>query len=105
MIDGQPFVHDPRFEEDPRALDRRRAHELPQNNPTIVIDPGHGGEDAGTKSVLGNRYEREFTLDWARRLASLLTANGWQVFLTRSNDTPCRFADRIAFAEEHAGLF
>jgi N-acetylmuramoyl-L-alanine amidase len=77
-----------------------------RTNPTIVIDPGHGGEDAGTKSVLGNRYEREFTLDWARRLASLLTANGWQVFLTRSNDTHVSLADRIAFAEEHkAGLF
>ena len=95
MIGGQPFLH---------ALDLKKTLEplvigAPMNflrtNPTIVIDPGHGGEDTGTKSVLGSRFERDFTLDWARRLAPLLAANGWQVFLTRSNDTSmsrCRTA-------------
>ena len=51
-----------------------------KTNLTIVIDPGHGGDDSGTSSVLGYRYEKEFTLDWARRLGSLLATNGWQVF-------------------------
>jgi N-acetylmuramoyl-L-alanine amidase len=106
MIDGQPFIH---------ALDLRKTLQpllcgapvsLFQTNPTIVIDPGHGGDDAGTKSVLGNRYEREFTLDWARRLAGLLATNGWQVFLTRSNDTHLALSNRVALAEQNkAGLF
>jgi N-acetylmuramoyl-L-alanine amidase len=106
MIDGQPFVHTLDLKKTLGPLIGGAPMSFLRTNPTIVIDPGHGGEDAGTKSVLGNRYEREFTLDWARRLASLLTANGWQVFLTRSNDTHVSLADRIAFAEEHkAGLF
>src|SRR5207245_3553619 len=76
------------------------------SSPLIVLDPGHGGENPGTKSVLGNRYEKEFTLDWARRLEPLLASNGWQVFLTRTNDADLALSNRVAFAEEHkADLF
>ncbi len=106
MIDGQPFVHILDLQKTLQPLIGGTPMSFLRTNPTIVIDPGHGGEDAGTKSVLGNHYEREFTLDWARRLGSLLAANGWQVFLTRSNDMHVSLADRIALAEEHkAGLF
>ena len=70
-----------------------------KTNSTIVIDPGHGGIDSGATSVLGYGYEKEFTLDWARRLGSLLATNGWQVFLTRTNDTDLSLSNRIAFAE------
>jgi N-acetylmuramoyl-L-alanine amidase len=101
MMDGQPCVH---------ALDLKKTLEplvigsgmnCFKNNPTIVIDPGHGGQDSGTKSVLGYRSEKDFTLDWARRLGPLLAANGWQVFLTRTSDTDLSVANRIAFAEAH----
>jgi N-acetylmuramoyl-L-alanine amidase len=72
----------------------------------LVIDPGHGGGDAGTRSVLGLGNEKEFTLDWARRLQELLGARGWQVFLTRSNDTELALSNRVAFAAAHkADLF
>jgi N-acetylmuramoyl-L-alanine amidase len=70
-------------------------------NLTIVIDPGHGGEDSGTTSPLGYGHEKEFTLDWARRLGCLLTTNGWRVFYTRTNDTELSVSNRIAFAEAH----
>ena len=101
MMSGQPYVH---------ALDAKKTLEplvrgLPMSgfktNPTIVIDPGHGGQDSGTKGVPGYRYEKEFTLDWARRLGALLATNGWQVFLTRNNDTDLSVSNRIAFAEAH----
>jgi N-acetylmuramoyl-L-alanine amidase len=72
----------------------------------IVVDPGHGGLNAGAKSVLGERYEKEFALDWARRLAPLLATNGWTVLLTRTNDTDVSLSNRVAFAEaHHADLF
>jgi len=106
MIDGQPYVH---------ALDLKKTLQplicgppisFLRSNPTIVIDPGHGGADAGAKSILGDRHEREFTLDWAQRLAGLLATNGWQVFLTRSNDTYLSLSNRVALAEQcNAGLF
>ena len=75
-------------------------------NPILVIDPGHGGENAGTRSVLGDRYEKDFTLDWALRLRGIMQAKGWQVYLTRSNDTDLALSNRVAFAADHkAGLF
>ena len=75
-------------------------------NRVIVIDPGHGGSNTGTKSVIDGRFEKEFTLDWAKRLAPLLETNGWQVFLTRTNDTDVSLSNRVAFTEmHHADLF
>ncbi len=77
-----------------------------RTNRTIVIDPGHGGSDVGTRSVLDGHYEKEFTLDWALRLAQLLEANGWRVFLTRSNDVELAISNRVSLAESHkAALF
>ena len=102
---GRLFIH---------AIDARKnlqpllaAAPLPaRNSRIIVIDPGHGGINAGTKSVLGNHYEKEYTLDWAKRLAPLLATNGWTVFLTRTNDTDIALSNRVAFAEAyHADLF
>ncbi len=72
----------------------------------IVIDPGHGGSNVGTHSVLDGRFEKEFTLDVAKRLKPLLEAEGWKVYLTRNSDTYVTNADRVVFAEErHADLF
>jgi N-acetylmuramoyl-L-alanine amidase len=74
--------------------------------PVIIIDPGHGGENVGAPSVLGGHYEKEFTLDWARRLQRLLLANGWQALLTRTSDIDLSLSNRVAFAEERkAALF
>ena len=67
----------------------------------LVIDPGHGGTDAGTRSVLRNHYEKDLTLDWALRLQAILSARGCQVFLTRSNDVEVALSNRVAFAAQH----
>jgi N-acetylmuramoyl-L-alanine amidase len=109
LIDSQPFLHALDLEKTIEPLLACPAGCLPESlraNPVIVIDPGHGGENVGTKSVLSSAYEKEFTLDWAVRLERLLATNGWQVFLTRSNDANPAISNRVAFAEEHkAALF
>jgi N-acetylmuramoyl-L-alanine amidase len=75
-------------------------------NRIIVIDPGHGGSNVGTHSVLDGRFEKEFTLDWAKRIKPLLETNGWTVFLTRTSDVYVTNLDRVVFAEaHHADLF
>lgn len=75
-------------------------------NRVVVIDPGHGGINTGAKSLVGGRFEKEFTLDWAKRLTPLLRSNGWTVLLTRTNDTDVSLSNRVAFAEaHHADLF
>jgi N-acetylmuramoyl-L-alanine amidase len=105
LIGGQPFVHTLDLEKNIKPL--LRQFEIPaRTNRVLVIDPGHGGKNTGTESVFGNANEKEFTLDWARRLARLLTTNGWQVFLTRTNDADVSLSNRVAFAEERrADLF
>lgn len=66
---------------------------------TVMLDPGHGGMSVGTRSIVGNRYEKEFSLDWARRLQPLLEARGWRVFLTRTNDFEVGLAERVRLAD------
>jgi N-acetylmuramoyl-L-alanine amidase len=67
----------------------------------VVIDPGHGGTDVGTRSVLRDHYEKELTLDWALRLQSVMSARGCQVYLTRSSDFDLALSNRVAFATQH----
>lgn len=67
----------------------------------IVIDPGHGGSNVGTHSILDGRFEKEFTLDLAKRLKPLLEAEGWTVYLTRNSDVYVTNADRVVFAAAH----
>lgn len=79
---------------------------LKTSSKIIVLDPGHGGSNPGTRTAGDTRTEKYFTLDWARRAAKLLRANGWQVLLTRTNDVAISLAERIALAEDHhADLF
>ena len=106
MMSGQPCLHSLDLKKTLEPLVMGFGLSFLKTSPTIVIDPGHGGQDSGTKSVLGYRHEKEFTLDWARRLGSMLATNGWQVFLTHNNDTDLSVSNRIAFAEAHkADLF
>ena len=101
IMGGQPCVYRLDLMKTVQPLVLGGPMNFPRTNLTIVIDPGHGGEDSGTTSVLGRRYEKEFTLDWARRLGSLLDTNGWRVFFTRTNDTDLSVSNRIAFAGAH----
>jgi N-acetylmuramoyl-L-alanine amidase len=79
---------------------------LTPSNRTVVIDAGHGGLNAGTRSVVDGRWEKEFTLDWALQLAPLLEQRGWRVVLTRTNDMDLSLPDRVAIAEAaQADLF
>ncbi len=101
MMNGQPYVHALDLKKTLAPLLTGPSLSFLKTNLTVVIDPGHGGQDSGTKSVIGYRYEKDYTLDWARRLGSLLATNGWQVFLTHINDTDLSVSNRLAFAEAH----
>jgi N-acetylmuramoyl-L-alanine amidase len=71
----------------------------------IVIDPGHGGHDPGTK--IRGLSEAELVLDVARRLEVLLSKEpGVEVMLTRSNDVFVPLEERTAIANRQgADLF
>ena len=73
----------------------------PRGNRVVVIDPGHGGDNTGARSIHNNKLEKEYTLDWARRIKPLLEQRGWKVVLTRTADTPLGLQERIALADRH----
>ena len=106
IIDGQICLYGPDLQKNLEPLLCDPSLALRPANPVIVIDPGHGGTNPGTHSILDGRFEKEFTLDVAERLAPLLTKEGWQVFLTRTSDVDDSLSNRVAFAEaHHADLF
>ena len=72
----------------------------------IVIDPGHGGHDAGTIGPNGLE-EKDLVLDVSRRLGKLLqTRLGAEVIYTRKDDTFIPLETRTAIAnQEAADLF
>jgi N-acetylmuramoyl-L-alanine amidase len=73
---------------------------------TMVIDPGHGGDDAGVRGPKG-ALEKQVTLEVARRLKSLIeTRLGVRVILTREEDRAVSPDGRDAIANNNkADLF
>lgn len=73
---------------------------------TVVIDPGHGGQEVGAKGSAGT-LEKDVSLSIARKLrAELVNARGLQVFLTRDGDAEVGLDERTAIANNYkADLF
>ena len=65
----------------------------------IVIDPGHGGEDYGTKSILKPCvYEKTLTLRTAKLVYNFLLKKGYEVRLTRNKDIFIPLLERVRLA-------
>ena len=73
---------------------------------TIVIDPGHGGDDVGVRGARGAQ-EKTVTLEVARRLRTLVEMRlGIRVVLTRDEDRTITLDERAAIANNSkADLF
>lgn len=72
----------------------------------VVIDPGHGGHDEGTRGNTG-LLEKDLALDVAKRLGALIEQKlGAEVVYTRTSDTFIALSERTALANERkADLF
>lgn len=66
---------------------RRQPERLRLRGLTVAVDAGHGGTNLGAQGLNAKRFEKEFTLDVARRLAQELEKAGARVILTRATDT------------------
>ncbi len=73
----------------------------------VVIDPGHGGRDSGAKGYTRKYFEKQATLDIAKRVDELLKQDGnIEVLMTRSTDKYISLKYRTDFANRHnADLF
>ena len=75
---------------------------LPANGlRTVVLDPGHGGDDAGVRGQ-GGVLEKNVTLSVARGLKAALESRlGVRVILTRDNDRDLGLDERAALANNN----
>lgn len=65
----------------------------------VVIDPGHGGENAG--AIYGGYIEKTLTLNTALAMKEELEKyQGIEVYLTRESDVDLDLTERAEFAEE-----
>lgn len=73
---------------------------------TVVIDPGHGGNDTGAVGA-GGVKEKDIALDIAIRLRDKLKTQGlFRILLTRDKDTTLSLKKRVQFANrQNADLF
>ena len=60
---------------------------------TVVLDPAHGGPDAGARGATGV-VESEMVLDFARAARTALESRGLRVLLTREGNQDPSFDDR-----------
>lgn len=95
-------------ESDAEKLAALIAAEQPVKNggkKVIVLDPGHGGLDAGTIGVNG-LMEKDLALAEASKLERELRRRGYSVYMTRDSDTFIPLRQRVAMARaDHADLF
>ncbi|OEJ99431.1 hypothetical protein A8C32_08340 [Flavivirga aquatica] len=71
-------------------------------NPIVIIDPGHGGKDAGATSRNGIK-EKDITLDVASKIVVLnntLFENLLMLYLTRYKDTLISLGDRTELSKK-----
>jgi N-acetylmuramoyl-L-alanine amidase len=103
--DRESFLRKVAFEEKSvhaQAPPREQQSTSTDARPLVVLDPGHGGIDTGTKGPNG-QMEKDIVLDFAKRLLEKIEGSGkYRVLLTRSDDTFVPLAERVRFAREAA---
>ena len=73
-----------------------------QTKHIVVIDPGHGGKDPGCIGKGGTR-EKDVVLSVAKKLRTKLNDAGFKTYMTRSDDTYLKLAQRAQIAEQKKG--
>ena len=84
----QPVSATPVMKAEPHPLAITAVHKKMR----IVVDPGHGGKDAG--AVRGKYREKDWNLAVGKELAKLLKKGDFDVKITRDTDTFIALSDR-----------
>src|SRR5215475_11006724 len=94
--------HLPRPAEPPPHRDHDHARDP---RPVVVLDPGHGGIDPGTRAPSGE-LEKDLVLEFASMLRTKLEATGkYRVMMTRTDDTFVELSERVRFARQQQASF
>ena len=74
--------------------------------PLVVLDPGHGGSNAGAQGAVSTLHEKQLTLAIANQVAAKLRDKGIAVQLTRTDDRTLTLRQRTEIADRaNADLF
>ncbi|HYT15481.1 MAG TPA: N-acetylmuramoyl-L-alanine amidase [Burkholderiales bacterium] len=105
-VPGEETGEDQSTDGQARPPGKRRPDPAIRRLVTIVIDPGHGGEDPGARGRRGT-YEKTVTLTIARKLKTLIDGESdMRALLTRNADYFIRLDDRVGKAlQVKADLF
>lgn len=71
-----------------------------RRKPRVMIDPGHGGKDPGATGYDGTE-EKHVVLETAKYLQAMLTMQGVDVRLTRTEDVFVPLYERVLKAHHH----
>jgi N-acetylmuramoyl-L-alanine amidase len=95
----KPAVSEAALAPQPASLPKPTAPA--DSRPVVVIDPGHGGVDHGTRS--GDEMEKNLVLAFGLALRDRLEKSGkYRVVMTRSDDTFIPLDDRVKVAHSQA---
>src|SRR5260370_26613721 len=89
----------------PRPAERLPGHfdreeHTTDPRPVVVLDPGHGGIDPGTRAPSGE-LEKDLVLEFASMLRGKLEATGkYRGVMTRTDDTFVELSERGRFARQ-----
>jgi len=97
-VEGRPLERRPEPPADTRAAGDTR--------PLVVIDPGHGGIDNGTRAASGE-MEKTIVLEFSLMLRDKIEKTGkYRVLMTRTDDSFVPLGDRVQLARaRQAALF
>ena len=77
------------------SIERNNFNRQPLSDIEILLDPGHGGEESGSKGPTGYP-EKEVNLLVSKLIAEELTKLGAEVYLTREKDIDVSLEERMA---------
>ncbi|MED1203609.1 N-acetylmuramoyl-L-alanine amidase [Heyndrickxia acidicola] len=104
---GASFENKTLLQSTPSSLESNPAptQSQPLLGKTIVLDPGHGGKDDGTTSIVGT-HEKSLTLPTAELVKQKLESAGANVLMTRTSDTYIPLQQRSDLSNQtHADAF
>jgi N-acetylmuramoyl-L-alanine amidase len=109
-VDRDTFLRTLALDKQPLKPPETRKAEPPNKGdprPIIVLDPGHGGIDHGTRAGGGDITEKSLVLDFALALRDQIEKTGkYRVVMTRTDDSFVPLSERVRIARQRqAALF
>jgi N-acetylmuramoyl-L-alanine amidase len=94
---SEPIINNPNPNPNPSPV--------PNGRLTVIIDPGHGGQDSGAVGI-GGSLEKDVILPIGIRVAQILQQNGIQAVMTRNSDYFVTLQGRVDMATQaNANVF